>query len=1068
MHRFSRLHWIAVVSFPALFVIVGLADPPAQGPSTPVESIFDRLTFRSIGPATMGGRIGDLAVLEKRPAVFYAGAATGGLWKTINNGTTWEPVFDRQDVISIGAVAIPQDSANLVWVGTGENNNRQSSSWGGGVFKSMDGGQTWKNMGLFESRHVGRIVIDPLDHDVVYVAATGHLWGPNKERGVFKTVDGGLTWTQALLVDEETGATDLVMDPSNNKVLYAAMYQRQRSVWGFNGGGPGSGIYKTDDAGKTWIRLTNGIPGGALGRIGIDICRTDPKIVYALIQHESDSGLYRSDDAGARWTKMSNTNPRPSYFSQVRVDPNDVQRIYVVGVRLMVSDDGGRTFKEVRVSYTRPGGDRPRDDLDVHAMWIDPRDSAHLMIGSDVGIAISYDRGATWDFVDNLPIGQFYHVGYDMDTPYRVYGGLQDNDVWGGPSAVRNRFGITNQDWFTLAIGDGFVAMADPLDARTIYAETQDGNLARIDRDSNERKTIRPQAARGEPPLRWAWDTPLILSPHDSKTLLIGANKIFRSTNRGDSWEAISPDLTSGVDRDTLSLMGVTGKEIKLSKNDGVSAYPTLVALTESPKKPGLYYAGADDGTVNVSKDGGITWINISGKFPGLPPGASTGRLVASAFNEATAYATFNNHRMDDYTPYVYGTTDYGNSWKSLASTLPGGQTVNCLTEDPRNPDVLYLGTEFGLFVTLDRGQHWLGLKNNLPTVPVDEITIHPRANDMLLATHGRSLWILDNIAPIQQAAEATKTQAYLFDLSPAIQFSPSNEHANYPGDRRFWGQNPEVGAAISYYVKDAPEDIRITIRDAAGSVARDLSPEDLKNSRTTGVNRVYWDLRHQPVDAARGRSGPGGGGSASPFVLPGDYRVTLTVSGREAESRMLQVQGDPQITISDADRKIQHDTALMLHELQRPLNEANAAISAANEQVRAVQDLIKPLPNAPAPVTEAAEALVKRLAGLAQQLGAGTPSAGGRGAGAGAQGLRGQLTAVRSQIMAFTALPTPAQLQLARDSREVLAGLIADLNDVLTTALPALYRALADNKIQPPPAKPIPPIKMTAVPGQR
>jgi photosystem II stability/assembly factor-like uncharacterized protein len=1079
MNRFSPLHCIAVATI--LFLGAISANPAAQGPSDPLKDLLDRLTFRSIGPATMGGRADDLAVLETHPSVFYAGFATGGLWKTMNNGTTWTPVFDHEDVVSIGAVAIPHDSADLVWVGTGENNNRQSSSWGGGVFKSTDGGKTWKNMGLVESRHIGRIVIDPIDHNIVYVAATGHLWGPNMERGVFKTIDGGLTWTQALFVDEQTGATDLVMDPSNNKVLYAAMYQRQRSTWGFNGGGPGSGLYKSTDAGKTWTKLAAGIPAGALGRIGLDIYRTDPKIVCALIQHESESGLYRSDDAGASWTKVSNANPRPLYFSQIRIDPNDVQRIYVVGVRLMVSDDAGKTFREVHLSYARPGGERPRDDLDVHAMWIDPRDSSHLIIGSDVGIAKSYDRGATWDYVDNLPVGQFYHVGYDMETPYRVYGGLQDNDVWGGPSAVRNRFGIGNRDWFTLSIGDGFVAMADPRDARTLYGETQGGSIVRVDRDTNERKTIRPQAARGEPPLRWAWDTPFLISPHDSNTILIAANKVFRSADRGDSWEAISPDLTSGIDRETLSLMGVAGKEIKISKNDGVSGYPTIVALAESPKRAGLYYAGADDGTVQVSKDGGKTWVDISGKFPGLPAQASARRIVASAFEEAVAYATFNNHGADDYAPYVYMTKDYGSTWTSLASTLPNGQTVNCLTEDPKNPNVLYLGTEFGLFVTLDQGRHWVHLKNNLPTVPIDEITIHPRQNDMLLATHGRSLWILDDIAPIQEAAEAMKTSAHLFDIPPAVQFNPSNDYASYPGDRRFWGQNPEFGAAISYYLKDAAKDIRLTIRAAGGTVVREMSGDDLTRARSAGLNRVYWDLRHQPLEPPRGRSGQraggpggggfggggaGGGGSPGPFVLPGEYRVTLTVDGQEVASHPVLVQGDPLIKISNADRKLQHDTALTLHELQRSMNEASAAVSAATDQIRAVQDLLKTVANPPSAVIRATDFLAGRLAGIGQSLGAGGQPAGGRGrGGGGAQPMGNQLSSAKSQIMGWTAAPSAQQVQLAREIREQLIKLITDLNDAITTAIPALYKTLSDNKIQPPPLKPIPPVKVPALP---
>jgi photosystem II stability/assembly factor-like uncharacterized protein len=965
MNGSSRPYWILIAAF-VLLIVRSTQTEGQRGSPDAVAGIFDHLSFRSIGPASMGGRVDDVAVLETHPSTFYVATATGGLWKTTSNGTMWEPVFDGQEVVSLGAVAIPKDSASLVWVGTGENNNRQSSSWGGGVYKSTDAGRTWKNMGLAESRHVGRIVIDPVDHDVVYVASMGHLWGPNKDRGVFKTTDGGLTWTQSLFIDENTGATDLVMDPSNNKVLYAAMYQRQRAVWGFNGGGSGSGLYKSSDAGRTWVRLADGIPPGQLGRIGIDIYRRDSRIVYALIEHDTGSGVYRSDDAGAHWTKVSNTNPRPMYFSEVRVDPNDAHRVYLLGTRVMISDDGGKTFNEIHVSYARPNGERPRDDMDAHAMWIDPGDSAHFIVGADAGVTISYDRGATLDYVDNLPIGQFYHVGYDMDTPYHVYGGLQDNDVWAGPSATRNRWGIRNNDWYTFVIGDGMVAFADPHDSRTLYGESQDGSVARVDRETNERKTIKPQAGRGEPPLRWAWNAPLLLSPHNSNTLLIGANKVFRSPDRGQTWEAISPDLTTGADRETLSLMGVAGKEIKLAKNDGISAYPTLVALAESPKKAGLYYAGADDGRVHVSRDGGKTWVNITAKFPNLPENAAAGTLAPSAFDEATAYATFNNHRADDYNPYVYVTTDYGNKWTSLAATLPKGQTVNCLTEDPKNPNVLYLGTEFGLFVSLDKGQHWTRLKNNLPTVPIDEITIHPRDNDMLLATHGRSIWILDDLTPIQEAAEAMKTTISMFGVRPAMQFNPSNEYASFAGDRRFWGTNPEFGAAISFYSKEAPKDVRLTVRDSAGAVVREMSGADLKNVHNSGINRTYWDLRHQPVETPRGRGAQGGGGggaSPGPFVLPGEYRVTLTVDGREVGTRPVRVLGDALIKISDTDRKTQHDTALALNELQRSMNEAAAAVGAANDEIRTIQDLLKLVASPPSTATSAADALTKRFA---------------------------------------------------------------------------------------------------------
>jgi photosystem II stability/assembly factor-like uncharacterized protein len=1043
----------------------------AQRAAMSADGLFDRLLFRNIGPAIMGGRIDDLAVLERNPSTFFAGAASGGLWRTVNNGTTWEAVFDNEAAASIGAVAITSASPSLVWVGTGEANNRQSSTWGAGVFKSTDGGRTWKNMGLTESKHVARIVIDPVDHDVVYVAAAGHLWGPNPERGVYKTSDGGLTWTRSLFVDDNSGATDLAMDPSNNKVLYAAVYQRQRSAWGFNGGGPGSGLFKSADAGRTWTKLTNGLPAGPLGRIGIDVYRRDSNIVYAVIQHEQESGLYRSSDAGMHWNKVSSTNPRPMYFSQVRIDPNDDHRIYVLGVRLNVSDDGGRTFSEVRVTPVRPGGnERTRDDMDLHAMWIDPGNSAHLITGSDVGVAASYDRGRTWAYMNNLPLGQFYHVGYDMDVPYRVYGGLQDNDVWSGPSAVRNRFGIGNRDWTTLAIGDGFVGFADPRDSRTIYAETQNGNIVRVDRYTNERKTIKPQAAQGDPELRWAWDAPLIISPHDPNTILTAANKVFRSKDRGNSWETISGDLTSGVDRETLQLMGVGGKDITISKNDGISSYPTIVSLAESPRKAGVYYAGADDGTAQVTTDGGRTWANVSTNFPDRPRGGSA-RIVASAFDDGTAYAIFNNHANDDYRPYVYATTNFGKSWSSVAGTLPDGHVVNCITEDPVNPNVLYVGTEFGLFVTIDRGQRWTRLKNNLPTVPVDEITIHSRDNDMLVATHGRSIWILDDLTPIQQAAEAQKSSAYLFGSKPAFPFNPSGDFASYHGDGEFWGRNPEFGIPLSYYLNQSAQDVKLAIRNMTGALVREIGNEDLRNLRGAAVNRTHWDLRYQPVDALRvrpqgaaaaaagerggGFGGAAGGGSPAPFVLPGDYRVTLSVEGRDVGTRTIRVQNDPLIEISDAERKTQHDTALALHRLLRSMNDAGAAAVAALDQIRSIQELLKLLASVPPAVTTAADTLSRRIADVARQVGVQ-----GLGGGDGAQLLRNRVTTTKAQIMASTSLPTAQQMQSARESGAEFTKLVADLNDALSAGLPALYKTLGENNVHPPPMKAIAPVR--------
>ncbi|MDP2053009.1 MAG: sialidase family protein, partial [Acidobacteriota bacterium] len=534
---------------------------------------FAGLVFRNIGPATMGGRVDDLAVLESNPAVFYVGTATGGLWKTVNNGTTWEVLFDDlDDAVSIGDIAINPNDANTVWVGTGENNNRQSGSWGNGVYKSTDGGRTWKNVGLPNSKHIARIIVDPVDHDIVYVAALGSLWGAGGERGVYKTTDGGLTWARILHVDDDTGATELVMDPSNNKVIYAATYQRRRATWGFNGGGPGSAMWKSSDAGRTWTRLTEGVPAGHLGRIGMDVYRSNPNILYAMIQHETESGTYRSDDAGLSWRKMSNTNPRPMYFSQVRIDPNNDLRVYVLGVQIHISDDGGKTFIENGALHS-----------DHHAMWINPKNSNHIIDGTDGGIGISWDKGATWEAVYNMDLGQFYHVTYDMETPYHVCGGLQDNYTWCGPTAVRSRTGIANDQWFQIHGGDGFEAQIDPTNSRIIYAESQDGNISRIDRVSNERKSIRPLPARGEAPLRWNWNTPILMSPHDPATIYVGANQVFKSADRGQSWTAISPDLTEATDREGLTLMGVTAKDFTIAKHDGVQTYGNIVQLVESP-----------------------------------------------------------------------------------------------------------------------------------------------------------------------------------------------------------------------------------------------------------------------------------------------------------------------------------------------------------------------------------------------------------------------------------------------------------------------------------------------------
>jgi len=1027
---------------------VASARQAAAAPADP----FAGLVFRNIGPATMGGRVDDLAVLESNPAVFYVGTATGGLWKTVNNGTTWDVLFDDlDDAVSIGDIAINPNDANTVWVGSGENNNRQSGSWGNGVYKSTDGGRTWKNVGLPNSKHIARIIVDPVDHDVVYVAALGSLWGPGGERGVYKTTDGGLTWARILHVDDDTGATELVMDPSNNKVIYAATYQRRRATWGFNGGGPGSAMWKSSDAGRTWTKLTQGVPAGHLGRIGMDVYRSNPNILYARIEHATESGTYRSDDAGLSWRKMSNVNPRPMYFSQVRIDPNNDLRIYVLGVQIHISDDGGKTFVENGALHS-----------DHHAMWINPKNSNHIIDGTDGGIGISWDKGATWEAVYNMDLGQFYHVAYDMETPYNVCGGLQDNYTWCGPTAVRSRTGIANDQWFQIHGGDGFEAQIDPTNPRIIYAESQDGNISRIDRVSNERKSIRPLPARGEAPLRWNWNTPILMSPHDPATIYVGANKVFKSTDRGQSWTAISPDLSEATDREGLSLMGVAAKEFTLAKNDGVQSYGNIVQLVESPKQAGVLYAGTDDGQVHMTKDG-QTWTNITAKFPGVPKNSYVSRLTASAHEVNVVYATFDNHRANDMGTYVYASVDGGNNFRSIGEGISKGHAVTAMAEDPKNPNVLYTGTEFGIFVSPDRGGKWMRIKSNLPTVPIHEIIFHPRDNDMIVATHGRSIWILDDATPLQHYAEASKSDAFLFDMRGAMQFNPANDRG-FVSDKPFFGKNPTYGAAISYYLSKPQTNVALRIRDAAGTQVREITGNDLRDARGAGINRIHWDLRHQPLAPLAGQpqgggGGFGGGGNNGPNVMPGDYRVTLVVDGKDVATKTVRVSGDKDMPMTDAERRTWHDTALGLHELQRVANAAAEAVTTLGTQVAAAEGLVKTAANVPAAGKNALADVNTKLADLRRRLGVGQGGPGGGGGFGGQQAnVRGQLGQTKGQIMNSTSMPTVQQIRVAGELRDDMTKLISDTNDLIA-AVPAVYDALGASGAKPVALKPVGPL---------
>ncbi len=891
------------------------------------ENLLKGILWRNIGPANMGGRIDDFAVVEDQPHIIYVGTASGGVWKTINNGITWEPIFDKEEVSTIGDIAVAPSNPDIVWVGTGEANNRQSSSWGNGVYKSTDGGKTWKHMGLRDTHHIGRIIIHPSNPDIVYVAAVGHLWGPNKERGLFKTTDGGKNWKCVLYINEDTGVTDVAMDYQNPDTIYAASYQRRRTAYGFVGGGPYSGIYKSTDGGETWKKLTEGLPGGDTGRIGLDVYRKDPKIVYAIIENK-DGGVFRSEDKGETWKKMTSTNPRPMYYSKIRIDPQNDLRIWVLGVRMHYSEDGGKNFRTDLVE---------RIHVDFHAMWINPKNSDHIILGSDGGIHISYDRGKTWDFINTIPLGQFYEIGYDMRKPYYVYGGLQDNGTWGGPSATRYSVGITNEDWFNVAGGDGFYSVVDPQDHNTVYVESQDGNLMRFNLKTGERRSIRPIPKDEKEQLRFNWNSPILISPHNSNVIYYGGNKLFKSTDRGETWTE-SPDLTTNPNRDKMPIMGIIPDDNTLSRHDGVLHYGTITTISESPLKEGLLYVGTDDGVVQVSKDGGKTWKNIRNNIKGVPPNTYVSRVVASRFREERVYVTFDGHRSNDFNPYVFVSDNYGERWQSISSNLPQGYCVNVIREGLLNQDLLFVGTEFGAFFSLDRGKNWIKFKGNFPTVPVDDIAIHPREHDLIFGTHGRSVWILDHARFLEDLREETlNSEFYLFEIRPATIFNPYS-HKGSTGHKIFVAPNPPFGAIITYYLKEkTKEEVKIQIFDKEGKKIREI-----KGTNEKGINRTNWDLRYEPPRRPEQAEQVSRFFRATaPFVMPGEYTVKLLIGGKEL-SRTVKVELDPIYEISPDRYKVYHDTLFELYKLNANITRMEPALRNIDTQLKNLQAKLK------------------------------------------------------------------------------------------------------------------------------
>ncbi|UKN01631.1 glycosyl hydrolase [Paracrocinitomix mangrovi] len=876
------------------------------------------LSLRNIGPALTSGRIADIAVNPNNHDEYYLAVASGGVWKTQNHGTTYQPIFDGEGSYSIGCVTIDPNNDQTVWVGTGENNNQRSVAYGDGVYKSVDGGKSWKNMGLKNSEHISKIIVHPYNSDVVYVAAYGPLWSEGGERGIYKTTDGGENWERIHFISENTGSCDLVMDPENPDVLYEAVHQRRRHVFTYIGGGEESSLYKTTDGGKTWNEVVNGLPKGKMGRIGLAISPADHEYVYAIIEAEEDKGgFFRSTNSGLNWSKMSGYNTSGNYYQEIVCDPYNKDKVFSMNTWLHHTEDGGKTFK---------GTGEEGKHVDNHCMWIDPNNTNHWIVGCDGGVYETWDHASTWHYKENLPITQFYKVALDNDLPfYNVYGGTQDNNSQGGPSRTINNAGILNSDWFITNGGDGFESQVDPKDPNIVYAQAQYGWLVRYDKKSGEKMGIQPMPGKGEEAYRWNWDAPLLVSNHDNKRLYFSANKVFRSDDRGNTWKTISPDLTRQLDRNKMKVMGEIQSPDVVMKSKSTTIFGNIVAFDESPKNENLLYVGTDDGLIQVTTDGGATW-NKKDNFPGIPSMTYVNMLVTSQHDENTVYAAFNNHKRGDFKPYILKSTDKGNSWKSISGDLPERGSVYAIAEDHVNPNLLFAGTEFGLYFSINGGQNWVELSSGLPTIAVRDIAIQRRENDLVLASFGRGFYVLDDYSPLREITESMMDQdAKIFPIKTALQYIETNPLGNRgtgsQGAQYYAAENPEFGAVFTYYVKEkpkSPKSIRqekekeakeadndidyptyeqfkaedsyedpyllFVVKDANGKEVRKI-----KSGYQTGVNRITWNLRYPTTSPVQLKTNPPGrysNADEGPFVLPGKYTVELyeSVNGQFAK----------------------------------------------------------------------------------------------------------------------------------------------------------------------------------------
>ena len=960
------------------------------------------LKFRSVGPALTSGRISDIAVNPKKPKEYYVATSSGGVWYTNNSGTTYKPIFDTQGSYSIGCITIDPNNPETIWVGTGENNNQRSVAYGDGVYKSEDGGKSWEHVGLKTSEHIGNILVHPENSDIVWVSAIGPLWSSGGERGVYKTTDGGKTWRAVLTIDEHTGVNEVVAHPDNPDVLYASTYQRRRHVFTYVGGGPGSAIYKSEDGGESWEKKTSGLPDVDLGRIGLAIPASNPGIVYAIVEAaDNKGGFFKSTNGGARWEKMGGYSSSGNYYQEIMVDPNDENTIYAMNTWMQVSEDGGKSFNNVGEDFKH---------VDNHSIWINPQDREHLLVGCDGGIYETFDRGATWIFKANLPVTQFYKVTVDNSEPfYYIYGGTQDNFSLGGPSRTVSGNGIANSEWFVTHGGDGFESAVDPENPNIVYAQSQYGVLVRYDRKSGEELLIQPMPRKGEDQYRWNWDAPLEVSYHKPGRLYFAANKVFRSDDRGQSWEVISDDLTAQINRNELKVMGKVQSIDAVAKNGSTSPYGTIVALSESMKDENLLVIGTDDGLIQITRDGGNSWQQAS-NVTGVPARSYVNEVVASKHDVNVLYAAFNRHKEGDFKPYIYKSTNGGQSWNSIIGDLPARGSVYAIEEDPIDKNLVFVGTEFGVFFTTNGGNNWMQLKAGVPTIAVRDIAIHPRENDLILGTFGRGFYVLDDYSALRSYSGLESKEAELFPIRDSWSFEYRYPlglpKQGFQGDDYYLGENLGSFALFTYYLKEKPESLKsqrqkrekdtaddrypsydelkaereeddayllFSIKNAQGDIIRKL-----KASPAEGINRLKWDLRTAPTSAINLNKSsfynPFAGNDEGHIVAPGEYTVSMAmVKGTEvtalgtAQSFAVKALNNKVLPAEDMQAMVEFKDEVA--ELNRQMEGVNRILQDVGNELKHIDAAIIKTPGDTKELIDMYKAVDDKLAEIRVQL---------------------------------------------------------------------------------------------------